>query len=89
MVSLLLTLNIFTPCYSVSIGNSEKVNADWVVHIKILSENDVNTKPQLQSPCSFVQIPLYITLLTRNSIPSKTVFTCSQLHIELSQNFLL
>ena len=30
LVSLLLTLNIFTPCSNVSIVNFEQVNADWV-----------------------------------------------------------
>ena len=31
LVSLLLILNIFTPCSSVSIVNFERVNTDWVV----------------------------------------------------------
>ena len=33
----------------------------------ILSDTDGNAKPQPQSPCTFMQIFLYIILLTRNS----------------------
>ena len=45
-----------------------------IVHLKILSNTGVHTKPQPKSPCSFMQIFLYIVLLTRNYIPSKTAF---------------
>ena len=50
---------------------------------------DGHTKPQPDSPCAFMEISLYIILLTRNSIPSKIAFPWSHLHLELSQNFLL
>ena len=60
-----------------------------IVDLKMLSDIDVRTKPQPQSPCSFMQISLYIILLTHNSIPSKIAFPWSHLHLELSQNFLL
>ena len=33
LASLLLTLNVFTPCSSVSIVNLEQVNAGWVLHV--------------------------------------------------------
>ena len=46
----------------------------------MLSNIDVRTKPQPQSPCSFMQISLNIILLTRNSIPSKITFPWSHLH---------
>ena len=39
LVSLLLTLNIVTPCSSVSIVNFEKVNADWANTLTFLSPN--------------------------------------------------
>ena len=55
----------------------------------MLSDTDGHTKPQPQSPCTFMQISLSIILLTRNSIPSKIAFSWSHLHLELSQNFLL
>ena len=32
---------------------------------------DGHTNPQPESPCAFMEISLYIILLTRNSIPSK------------------
>ena len=35
LVSLLLTLNIVTPCSSVSIVNFEKVNADWASRLVV------------------------------------------------------
>ena len=60
-----------------------------IVDLKMLSDIDVRTKPQPQSPCSFMQISLYIILLTHDSIPSKIAFAWSYLHSELSQNFLL
>ena len=60
-----------------------------IANLKILSDTDGHTKPQPQSPCTFVQISLSIILLTRNSIPSKIAFSWSHLHSELSQNFLL
>ena len=41
-----------------------------IVDLKMLSDTDAHTKPQPQSPCSFMQISLCIILLTRNSIPS-------------------
>ena len=53
------------------------------------SNTNGHTKPQPQSPFTFMQISLYIILLTRNSIPSKIAFPWSHLHLELSQNFLL
>ena len=52
----------------------------------MLSDIDAHNKPQPQSPCTFMQISLYIILLTRNSIPSKIAFPWSNLHLELSQN---
>ena len=60
-----------------------------IAHLKMLSDIDAHNKPQPQSPCTFMQISLYIILLTRNSIPSKIAFPWSHLHLELSQNFLL
>ena len=54
----------------------------------MLSDTDGHTKPQPQSPCTFMQISLFIILLTRNSIPSKIAFPWSHLHLQLSQNFL-
>ena len=33
-----------------------------IVDLKMLSDIDVRTKPQPQSPCSFMQISLYIIL---------------------------
>ena len=35
LVSLLLTLNIFIPCSSVSIVNFEHVNADWTNDLRL------------------------------------------------------
>ena len=52
-------------------------------------DTDGHTKPQTQSPCTFMQISLYIMLLTRYSVPSKIAFPWSHLHLELSQNFPL
>ena len=60
-----------------------------IAHLKMLSDNDVDKKPQPQNPCTFMQISLYIILLTQNSIPSKIAFPWSHLHLKLSQNFLL
>ena len=60
-----------------------------IADLKVLSDADEHTKRQPQSPCTFMQISLYIILLTRNSIPSKIAFPWSHLHLELSQNFLL
>ena len=60
-----------------------------IVHLKMLSDIDVHTHPQPQNPCPFMQISVYIILLTRNSIPSKIAFPWLHLHLELSQNFLL
>ena len=37
--------------------------------IKMLNDTDAYTKPQPQSPYTFMQIFLYNSLLTRNSIP--------------------
>ena len=39
-----------------------------IVHLKMLGDTDAYTKPQPQSPYSFMQIFLYNSLLTRNSI---------------------
>ena len=55
----------------------------------MLSDTDGHTKPQPQSPCTFMQMSLYIILLARNSIPSEIAFPWSHLHLELFQNFLL
>ena len=59
-----------------------------IVDLNMLIDIDVRTKPQPQSPCSFMQTTLYVILLTRNSIPSKVAFPWSHLHLELSQNFI-
>ena len=40
-----------------------------IEHLKILSDTDAYTKPQLQSRYTFMQILLYNSLLTQNSIP--------------------
>ena len=40
-----------------------------IVHLKMLSDTDAYTKLQPQSPYTFIQIFLYNSLLTRNSIP--------------------
>ena len=40
-----------------------------IVHFKMLSDTDTYTKPQSQSPYTFMQIILYNSLLTRDSIP--------------------
>ena len=40
-----------------------------VHHLKMLSDTDAYTKPQLQSPHTFMQTFLYNSLLTGNSIP--------------------
>ena len=55
----------------------------------MLSYTDGHTKPQPQSPCTFMQMSLYIILLARNSIPSEIAFPWSHLHLELFQHFLL
>ena len=68
-----------------SLENAFAAFADF----KILSDTDEHTKPQPQSSCTFMQIYLYIIMITRNSIPSETIFPWSHLHLELSQNFLL
>ena len=60
-----------------------------IVGLKMLSDTDGHKKPQPQNPCTFMQVSLYVILLTRNSIPSKIVFPWSHLHLELSLNFLL
>ena len=52
-----------------------------IADLKMLSDTDRHTKPQPQSPCTFMQISLYIILLTRNSIPSKIAFPWSHLHL--------
>ena len=57
--------------------------------LKMLSDTDGHTKAQPQSPCTFMQISLYIILLTQNSIPSKFAFHWLHLHLVLSQSFLL
>ena len=59
-----------------------------IADLKMLIDTDGHRKPQPQSPCTFMQISLYIILLTRNSIPSKIAFPWSHLHLEFSQNFL-
>ena len=41
---------------------------------------DGHTKLQPEGPCTFMQISLYIILLTRHSIPSKIPFPWSHLH---------
>ena len=96
MVTLGEVLSLATPRGTIM----EKIGLLWVskplenafatiVDLNILSDIDVRTKPQPQSPCSFMQITLYVILLTRNSIPSKIAFPWSHLHLELSQHFLL
>ena len=59
-----------------------------IADLKILSDTDGYTKPRPQSPCTFMEISLYIILLNRNSIPSKIALPWSHLHLELSHNFL-
>ena len=54
-----------------------------IVDLNMLSDIDVSSKPQPQSPCSFMQATLYVILLTRNSIPSKIALPWSHLHLEL------
>ena len=39
-----------------------------IEHLKMLSDTDTYTKPQPQSPYTFMQIFLYNSLQTRNSI---------------------
>ena len=58
------------------------------MHLRQL-RTDAHTKPQPEGPCTFMQISLYIILLTRHSIPSKIAFPWSHLHLELSQIFPL
>ena len=60
-----------------------------IADLKMLNDTNEHTKPQPQSPCTFVRTSSYIILLTRNSIPSKIAFPWSYLHLELSQNLLL
>ena len=50
--------------------NAFATNAD----LKMLSDTNGDTHPQPQSPCTFMQISLYIILLTRNSCLSKSAF---------------
>ena len=45
-----------------------------ILHLKMLNDTDAHNKPQPESPCSFMQIYLYIILLTWNSGPSKIAF---------------
>ena len=45
--------------------------------LKMLSDIDIHTKPQSQSPCFFMQVTLYIILLTQNSIAFKIAFPWS------------
>ena len=56
-----------------------------IVDLKMLSDTDGYTKPLPQSLCNFMQISLYIILLTGNFIPSKIAFPWSHLPLELSQ----
>ena len=44
-----------------------------IAHINMLTNTDMFIKAQAQSTCYFLQISLYIDLLTRNSTLSKTV----------------
>ena len=41
---------------------------ETIVEFKNVSDTDAPTKPQPQSPYTFMKISLYIILLTRNSI---------------------
>ena len=50
------------------------------VHLKMLSDIGVHNTPQPQSLCTFMQISLYIILLTRSSIPSKIAFPWSHFY---------
>ena len=59
-----------------------------IVDLKRLNDTDVHNKLQSQVPLSSMQISLCIILLTRISIPSKTDFRWSHLHIEFSQKSL-
>ena len=45
-----------------------------IADINMLNDTDGHTKAKPQIPCTFMQISLYIILLTRNSIPSKIAF---------------
>ena len=56
-------------------------NAFAAIADLMLSDTDRHTKPKPQSPSTFMQISLYIILLTRNSIPSKIAFPWSHLHL--------
>ena len=56
---------------------------ETIVEFKNVSDTDAPTKPQPQSPYTFMKISLYIILLTRNSIWLYSAFTCSHLHLEL------
>ena len=61
-----------------------------ILDLKMLSDIGTHTKPQLQSPCSLMQIFLYIIqtlyIIYIDSIPSKIAFSWSHLHV--SQNCL-
>ena len=45
-----------------------------IADLKMLNNTDGHTKLKPQSPCTFMQISLYIILLTRSCIPSKITF---------------
>ena len=71
MVTLGEVLSLVTPRGAIT----QKVGLLWVsrslenafatiVDLNMLSDIDVRPKPQPQSPCSFMQITLYIILLT-------------------------
>ena len=89
MVTLGEVLSLATPRGLIWVFRSLENVFAAIVPLKMLSDIDAHNKPQTQSPCTFMQISLYIILLTRNSIPSKIAFPWLHLHLELSQNFLL
>ena len=61
MVSLLLTLNNFTPCSSVSIVNFEHVNAEWEAKLRNPNQVSYGTKSlRIQGPRVWNALPFYI-----------------------------
>ena len=72
LVSLLLTLNYFTPCSSVSIGNFEQVNTGWVIFFTACREftcllvNFKNFRNLGRKDFKFFQRGLFQNLQMRN-----------------------
>ena len=50
------------------VSNSLKNAFEAIVDLKMLSDTDTHTKPQSQSPCTFMQISLYFANLKLCSI---------------------